>query len=285
MHKQLLEQWARSIDSMTKMMEITSSQLEQAKQQHLKTMHDYIDISSKHMGLFLTVIYSNPVSQLQTPRTALVINGTNSPGDRICMMLAEDGFKVLASYDSKEETRARQWQKKISSENSIEIIQCDTNDFETCRDVIEEIHQRIGHIDLLINCSTSLESAESVLDCHLDRTYNVIRNVIVDMSERGFGRIINITPLYSSLEDKDQQDFYIAKAGLRGFTKALADEVAEMGVSINTITSSYGTTSAVDPQQIEEYLDGIPQAVANLIAEDNSHLSGTDVKVSSSAQA
>ena len=186
-------------------------------------------------------------------RIALVTGGIGGIGSAICLELADRGFKVVAGYYPAEKDLAEAWQKKQAAEGrEFEIAAGDVSSFEDSQKMAQDIVSRVGPIDVLVNCAgitrdktfrkMEPEQWRAVLSTNLDSLFNVTRQVVDGMTERGWGRIVNISSVNGQRGQFGQTNYSAAKAGAHGFTMALAQEVARKGVTVNTISPGYIAT-------------------------------------------
>jgi acetoacetyl-CoA reductase len=184
-------------------------------------------------------------------RVALVTGSTGGLGTAMCQKLHEDGFRVVANYRNEE--KAKEWQKTIKFK--IDMVEGDVCSFVSCAKMVAEIKEKIGVIDILVNNAgitrdkpfhkMSEEDWHSVINTNLDSVFNCTRNVIEDMREQNFGRIINISSVNGQRGQYGQANYSAAKAGMHGFTKTLAMETAQKGITVNTISPGYIATEMV----------------------------------------
>lgn len=238
-------------------------------------------------------------------RIALVTGGTGGIGTAICQKLAQDNCKVIAGFNnSGDDTRAQEWKESLIEQGfDVDIQFGDVASFESTTAMIKEIEQTHGPISVLVNNAgitrdgvlkkLSWEKWESVLRINLDSVFNTCRNVIEGMIERKYGRIVNISSINGQKGQFGQTNYSAAKAGMHGFTKALAQEVATKGVTVNTISPGYVGTAMVrkiDPAILQSIVDGIPmkrlaepseiaRVVAFLAHEESGFISGANVPV------
>jgi acetoacetyl-CoA reductase len=186
-------------------------------------------------------------------RIALVTGGIGGIGSAICVELAAKGFKVVAGYYPAEKELAEAWQEKQQGEGrEFEIASGDVSSFESSRDMVKDIEARVGPIDVLINCAgitrdktfrkMEPDQWKAVIATNLDSLFNVTRQVVDGMTERGWGRIVNISSVNGQRGQFGQTNYSAAKAGAHGFTMALAQEVARKGVTVNTVSPGYIAT-------------------------------------------
>ena len=183
-------------------------------------------------------------------RVALVTGGTRGIGAAISVALKEAGYSVAASYGGNDEAA-----NAFSNETGIPVYKWDVGDFEACKEGVARIEADLGPIDVLVNNAgitrdgmfhrMSLENWNSVIKTNLDSLFNMTRNVIEGMRERGFGRIVSISSVNGQKGQMGQSNYSTAKAGLIGFTKALAQENAFKGITVNAVAPGYIGTEMV----------------------------------------
>ena len=185
---------------------------------------------------------------------ALVTGATGGLGTAICKRLSHDGFHVVANYNSQE--KADIWQAKMKNEGyEFPMYQCDVSDYEAVGKMIQQIEQALGPIDVLVNNAgitrdgafrkMTPENWDIVMRTNLYSVFNCTRNIINQMMDRGYGRIINISSVNGQRGQFGQANYSAAKAGMHGFTKTLAMEVARKGITVNTISPGYIATDMV----------------------------------------
>lgn len=203
-------------------------------------------------------------------KVALVTGGTGGIGASICLKLAESGAKVATNYRNEE--KAKKWQAEAKEKGfDIKIYHADVSDYDACTDLVKKINEDLGPIDILVNNAgvtkdTTLRKMtkdqwDTVIQINLDSLYNVTKNVIDSMTERGWGRIINIASINGQKGQIGQTNYSASKAGMHGFTMALAQEVARKGVTVNTVSPGYIATDMVMavPEEIRnKIIAGIP---------------------------
>ncbi len=183
-------------------------------------------------------------------RTALVTGGTRGIGRAISLALKDTGAQVAANYASNDEAA-----NAFKDETGIEVYKFDVGDFDACKDGIAKVEADIGPIDILVNNAgitrdkplhkMDPEDWEAVIATNLTSAFNTSRNVIDGMRERGFGRIINISSINGQKGQFGQTNYSAAKAGLIGFTKAVALETASKGITVNAVAPGYIATEMV----------------------------------------
>ena len=203
-------------------------------------------------------------------RVVLVTGGMGGLGESICTKMADQGYTVVTTY-SPTNTKKNQWLAEMAAKGyKFSAEPADVSSYGSCADCIESIRKNIGPIDVLVNNAgitrdmtfkkMTKEDWDAVMNTNLDSAFNMTKQVLDDMVEKGWGRIINVASVNGQKGAFGQTNYSAAKAGLHGFTKALALEVAKKGVTVNTISPGYIGTKMVTaiPQEI---LDGkiIPQ--------------------------
>lgn len=185
---------------------------------------------------------------------ALVTGGTGGLGTAICKRLAKDGFHVVANYNNQK--KAEQWQAKMQEEGfKMDMYQANVCDYDKVADMVQHVESEIGQIDVLVNNAgitrdgqfkkMSREHWDEVMQTNLYSVFNCTRNVINQMIDRNYGRIINISSVNGQRGQFGQANYSAAKAGMHGFTKTLAMEVAKKGITVNTISPGYIATDMV----------------------------------------
>ena len=190
-------------------------------------------------------------------RIALVTGGTRGIGRAVSIALKEAGYSVAASYAGNDEAA-----NAFNSETGIPVYKFDVGDFEACAAAIAAIENDLGPVDVLVNNAgitrdgmlhkMSLEQWSAVINTNLNGLFNTTRNVIEGMRERKFGRIINISSINGQKGQMGQANYSAAKAGDLGFTKAVAQENAFKGITVNAIAPGYIGTEMVlaVPQEV-----------------------------------
>ena len=183
-------------------------------------------------------------------RIAIVTGGTRGIGRSIAIDLKKAGCKVVASYHGNDEAA-----NAFKKETGIEVMRFDVADFEQCQHAVRRIEAEIGAVDILINNAgitrdgfmhkMGEESWDAVLDTNLKSCFNMARAVIEGMRARSFGRIINISSINGQMGQMGQTNYAAAKAGVFGFTKSLARECANKGITVNAVAPGYINTEMV----------------------------------------
>jgi len=184
------------------------------------------------------------------PRVALVTGGTRGIGAAICKALRAHDYKVAANYGGNDEAA-----NKFKQETGIAIYKWDVSSFEACAAGIKQVQADLGPVEVLVNNAgitrdgmfhrMSPEHWNAVIGTNLGSLFNMTRQVIEGMRERKFGRIINISSINGQKGQTGQVNYSAAKAGELGFTKALAQEGARAGITVNAVCPGYIATDMV----------------------------------------
>ena len=230
--------------------------------------------------------------------TAIVTGGTRGIGAAISVALSEDGHKVAATYAGNDEAA-----EAFKTETGISVYRFDVADFDQCSQSVAKIETDLGPINILVNNAgitrdgtlhrMNFEQWNAVLQTNLSSCYNMCRNVIDGMRERGFGRIVNIGSINGQAGQYGQVIYAAAKSGIHGFTKALALEGAAKGITVNAIAPGYVDTDMVRavPEKVLEkiiatipvgrlgYASDIARAVQFLVADDATFITGSTLSI------
>ena len=188
-------------------------------------------------------------------RLALVTGGMGGLGESICTKMADQGYRVAATY-SPNNTRADQWKAEMKSHGyEFYAAEVDVTDYDSCTKLVAKVEKEAGHIDILVNNAGITRDMtfkkmtkvdwDAVMKTNLDSVFNMTKPVVDGMVEHGWGRIINVSSVNGQKGAFGQTNYSAAKAGMHGFTKALALEVARKGVTVNTISPGYIGTKMV----------------------------------------
>jgi acetoacetyl-CoA reductase len=236
-------------------------------------------------------------------RVAFVSGGMGGIGTAICRRLARGGVQVVAGclpgYEKKQE-----WLSTMRAEGfSVHAAEGDVDDYESCTQMFQQISSSIGPVDILVNNAGITRDAVfkrmqpsdwyAVINTNLNSVFNVTRQVIEGMTERGWGRIVNISSVNALKGQFGQTNYSAAKAGMHGFTKALAQEVVKKGVTVNTISPGYVETDmvrAIKAEVLKSIVEQIPMGrlaqpdeigalVAYLASEDAAYITGSNVSI------
>jgi acetoacetyl-CoA reductase len=195
-------------------------------------------------------------------RVVLVTGGMGGLGESISTKMADAGYKVVVTYSPGNKKHA-EWVAHMK-QNGYEIlaVPCDVADIESCGHAVAEVHDKLGAVDVLVNNAGITRDMtfkkmdkvnwDAVMRTNLDGLFNMTKQVADGMVERSWGRIINVSSVNGSKGAFGQTNYSAAKAGVHGFTKALALEVAKKGVTVNTISPGYIGTKMVTaiPEEI-----------------------------------
>lgn len=188
-------------------------------------------------------------------RLALVTGGMGGLGESICTKLADEGYKVATTY-SPTNTKAAEWVAEMKSKGyDFRAYPCDVGDFDSSAECVKKAESELGPVDILINNAGITRDMtfkkmgkadwDAVIRTNLDSAFNMTKQVVDGMVDRGWGRVINVSSVNGQKGAFGQTNYSAAKAGMHGFTKALALEVAKKGVTVNTISPGYIGTKMV----------------------------------------
>ncbi len=199
-------------------------------------------------------------------RVALVTGGTRGIGEAISIGLQDAGREVVANYASND-AAAHDFHERTG----IPVYRFDVSDYEATTAAIGQIEAEVGPVDILVNNAGITRDGtmhrkdhvqwQAVIDTNLGGCFNCAHAVIEGMRERGFGRIVNIGSINGQAGQYGQVNYAAAKSGIHGFTKALAQEGAAKGITVNAIAPGYVDTDmvrAVPPDVLEKIIAGIP---------------------------
>ncbi len=194
-------------------------------------------------------------------RVALVTGGTRGIGRAIVERLKTDGMQVAAGYSGNDEAAAA-----CAKELGVMVVKGNVGNFMDCKHAVEQVEKALGPVDVLVNNAgitrdgvfhkMTSEQWSEVIRVNMDSLFNMTRQVIEGMRDRGWGRVINISSINGQKGQMGQTNYSAAKAGMIGFTKALALENARKGVTVNCIAPGYIDTEMVQAVP-EKVLEGI----------------------------
>ena len=231
-------------------------------------------------------------------RLALVTGGTRGIGRAISEALRDAGYRVAANYGGNDEAAA-----KFTQETEIPAYKFDVADFDAVKESVDQIVSEHGPIEILINNAgitrdgtmhrMTFEQWKAVIDTNLTSCFNCSRCVIDSMRDHGFGRIVNIGSVNGQAGQFGQANYSAAKSGIHGFTKALAQESAAKGITVNAIAPGYIATEmvrAVPEKVLEKIIGRIPvgrlgeaeeiaRAVVFLVADEGGFITGSTLSI------
>ena len=232
------------------------------------------------------------------PRVAVVTGGTRGIGRAISVALKDAGYRVAAVYGGDDKAA-----QQFKEETGISVFKFDVSDFGACVDGVKAIEAALGPVEILVNNAgitrdttmhrMSFEQWNAVIHTNLSSCFNMTRQVIEGMRARGFGRIVNIGSINGQAGQFGQTNYAAAKAGMQGFTKALAQEGAARGVTVNVIAPGYVETDmvrAVPADALEKIVARIPvgrlgkpeeiaRAVLFLVADEAGFITGSTLSI------
>jgi acetoacetyl-CoA reductase len=237
-------------------------------------------------------------------RVALVTGGMGGLGEAICIKMAALGYQVVTTY-SPGNTKSDEWLASMEEQGyRFRAYPCDVVDFDSAKACVASIVESIGPVDVLVNNAGITRDMtfkkmdkvnwDVVMQTNLDSVFNMTKQVCDGMMERNWGRIINISSVNGQKGAFGQTNYSAAKAGMHGFTKALALEVARKGVTVNTISPGYIGTKmvmAIPGEVLESKILpqipmgrlGKPEEVAGLVAylasEEAAFLTGANIAI------
>ncbi len=231
-------------------------------------------------------------------RVAFVTGGTRGIGRAISARLKAGGYTVAAGYAGNEVAA-----KTCADELGLFVIKGNVASFADCKSAVDKVESELGAIDVLVNNAGITRDAvlhrmteeqwNEVIHVNLASIFNMTRNVIEGMRERNYGRIVNISSINGQKGQIGQTNYSAAKAGMIGFSKALAQENAKKGITVNTIAPGYVDTemvASVPKPVLDQIIAGIPvgrlgmadeiaRTVAFLAAEDAGFITGATISV------
>lgn len=236
-------------------------------------------------------------------KVALITGATRGIGKEIALTLAEAGYNIALNYRKENEEL-----EKLKNEIKEKGVECltvcgDVSNFEEVEKFVKEIIEKFGKIDVLVNNAgitkdmllmrMKKEDFESVIDVNLVGTFNVTKNVISYMMKARTGRIVNISSVVGISGNAGQTNYSASKAGIIGFTKSLAKEVASRNINVNAVAPGFIETSMTEvlKEEIKEEIAktiplkrmGKAKDVANLVkflvSEDSSYITGQVINV------
>ena len=237
-------------------------------------------------------------------RVVLVTGGMGGLGETISTKMADAGYKVVVTYSPGNKTHGEWVQQMKARGYDSAAVACDVADTASCAKAVAEVVAKVGPVDVLVNNAGITRDMtfkkmdkvnwDAVMRTNLDSLFNMSKQVVDGMAERGWGRVINVSSVNGSKGAFGQTNYSAAKAGVHGFSKALALEVAKKGVTVNTISPGYIGTKMVTAIP-KEVLDskilphipvgrlGKPEEVAGLIiylaSEEAAFVTGANIAI------
>ena len=235
-------------------------------------------------------------------RVAVVTGGIGGLGTEICIALANAGRRVVAADLGARAERIAEFRQAIDG-HDVHFEPVDVSDFDACAALVRKVEAEHGSVDILVNAAgitrdTTLRKMErvhwdAVMNVNLDSVFHMCRHAVDGMVERGFGRVVNISSVNGQTGQFGQTNYSAAKAGMHGFTMALAREVARKGVTVNSVSPGYCETALVMamPEDIRKGIVekvpvgrlGRPSEIARtvefLTADDAGFITGANIPV------
>ncbi len=236
-------------------------------------------------------------------KVAMITGATRGIGKQIALTLANEGYNIVLNYRT-ENDELKQLKNEIESKNvKCLAVQGDVTNFEDCKQMIESTIEEFGKIDVLVNnagitkdmllARMKEEDFKQVIDVNLVGTFNMTKNVISYMMKARNGKIINISSVVGIAGNAGQTNYSASKAGIIGFTKSLAKEVASRNILVNAVAPGFIETNMTDvlKQEVKDEIAkniplkrmGTPQDVANVVkflaSEDSSYITGQVISV------
>ncbi|MEO6366001.1 MAG: acetoacetyl-CoA reductase [Luteimonas sp.] len=235
-------------------------------------------------------------------RVAVVTGGIGGLGTEICLTLARGGRMVVAADLAADDSRVAGF-KQATAGHDVHFNAIDVTDFDACGALVQDVIREHGSLDILVNAAGITRDGtlrkmhrvhwDAVLNVNLDGVFNMCRHAVDGMMDRGFGRIVNISSVNGQTGQFGQTNYSAAKAGMHGFTMALAREVARKGVTVNSVSPGYCETALVlaVPEDIRaKIIENVPvgrlgkpseiaRTVEFLSAEDAGFITGANIPV------
>ena len=236
-------------------------------------------------------------------KVAMITGATRGIGKQIALTLANEGYNIVLNYRTKNDELI-QAKNEIESKNvNCLTVQGDVTNFEDCKQMIERAINEFGKVDVLVNnagitkdmllARMKEEDFKQVIDVNLVGTFNMTKNVISYMMKARNGRIINISSVVGIAGNAGQTNYSASKAGIIGFTKSLAKEVASRNILVNAVAPGFIETNMTDvlKQEVKDEIAkniplkrmGTPKDVANVVkflaSEDSSYITGQVISV------
>jgi acetoacetyl-CoA reductase len=231
-------------------------------------------------------------------KLAVVTGGVRGIGRGISIALKDAGYTVIATYQSNDS-----YATSLHKESGVEVMKFDVSDYGACEVSVNSIKEKYGPIHVLVNNAgitkdsmmhkMTIEQWSSVIKTNLDSVFNMCRLVIEDMRKMEFGRIVNMSSVNAQRGQLGQTNYCASKAGVLGFTKALALETSEKGITVNAIAPGYIDTDMVRslPESILERIvsmipmqrlgtvDEIAKMVSFLVSDEAGYITGSTINM------
>ena len=239
-----------------------------------------------------------------TTRVALITGGIGAIGTAICRRMAKDGVRVISAHHPAETEAAAKWREDQATDGlDIDTLAVDVSSYEECEEKLAKVLSDYGSVDVIVNCAgitrdssfkkMQKEQWYDVINVNLNSVFNVTQPLWNAMLEKGFGRVVNISSVNGQRGQFGQTNYSAAKAGMHGFTMALAQEGASKGVTVNTVSPGYVSTVMTDairedirtaivsgiPMGRMATVDEVASAVHFLVADDHGYITGANLPV------
>ena len=237
-------------------------------------------------------------------KSVLITGGMGGLGTTLCQHLHKKGYKVATTYIH-DHGREQRWKKEQEDDGypGIEIFCCDVTNWEDCVKLGDAVKERFGHVESLVNMAGITRDAvfakmtpeqwNDVITTNLTSAFNVTKQFIGGMVEKGYGRVVNVSSVNAQKGQFGQTNYSAAKSGMHGFTKSLAQEVVRKGITVNTVSPGYIATDMImkiKEEVREKIRETIPvqrfgeafeiaRAIEFLIDENAGYITGTEFEV------
>lgn len=236
-------------------------------------------------------------------KVALITGGTRGIGKQIAITLSKEGYNIALNFRT-ENNELEELKKQIEKNNvNILTVKGDVSNFQDCEQIVKKVIEKFGRIDVLVNnagitkdmllARMKEEDFKNVVDVNLCGTFNITKNVINYMMKARFGKIINISSVVGISGNAGQCNYSASKAGIIGFTKSLAKEVASRNILVNAVAPGFIQTDMTNclKDEVKENISkniplkrmGTPEDVANvvkfLVSDDSSYITGQVINI------